>query len=118
MSIATQLRAMAAEVRGDIHKQLLTQAASIIEKRENDNAARLLQEVLAKPEPTEWLKLPWGGVVRKSEVSVVRVDDTGGEGLSRVEVWAVNKTFESDRRAFAVSNEWLADIEAQLGIVR
>lgn len=65
---------------------------------------------------SEWITLPWGGSLRKSEVSGVdeRID---GAGRTHVQVWRGDATHDSPA-SDVNTKAWLADIERQLGIVR
>ena len=68
---------------------------------------------------SEWLTLPWGGVVRKSEVRVVvRTNGDCDNMLGIVIRYTDGTEWEEYAEDRDESAEWLADIERQLGVVR
>lgn len=138
-TIQTQLRALADKPNLGPHENtLLHRAADCIDTLEtaefggDDEIAALTKErdILkgqnallelavrdSKEASSAWLTLPWGGVVRKSEVSAA-LKHTDGMGVIHVRVWRGQVAHESYGNENSVCDEWLADIERQLGIER
>lgn len=89
----------------------------------HDERLRGLEEAvsgLQENPPSEWLTLPWGGCVRKSEVVSAHVEPEGTLVFVNVRGGIV---FSSGLHVFSLdknvtASSWLADIERQLGIVR
>jgi hypothetical protein len=76
---------------------------------------------VAKLAASEWLTLPWGGVVRKSEVVCVTIDNLDGEILYVTTLGPGGDTTRCPCGKASHPDEakaWLADIEGQLGITR
>lgn len=72
----------------------------------------------SKVTASEWLTLPWGGVVRKSEVLMATADSTF-QGI----VYVVTRDLGPDKcpckkGSPEQAQAWLADIEGQLGVKR
>lgn len=127
-SLETELAAKLDEfgVRAELsHKDFTTimAAAHRLKHAEmtHDERIRGLEEAVSGLQgnpPSEWLTLPWGGAVRKSEVSaaVKHVDPLTDKVYVRV--WRGEAGHESPSANVAQCKAWLADIERQLGIVR
>ena len=64
-------------------------------------------------EPFEWLKLPWGGVWRKSNVV-----GAGTAGVSVMVENAHGEGIRGDADDEEQAKAWLADIERQIGVKR
>lgn len=126
-SIQDQLRRLAEHVQTQEYAEIMRTADGMIDHLLEMQAAAVEKDS-GNDSNTEWIRLPWGGVDRKSDVRSVRrvygdcdvlacIEVVYSDG-SNLEHYAEEGDTSPGMTRVDVAKQWLADIERQLGVTR
>lgn len=109
LTLTHRLESMAVLIHSPEYKETLAEAVHFIE-----HVKTSIDAAQARPKPvSEWVRLPWGGRVRKSDVQAAyRTLATVCLTLTGSDTIQTHHSPQTTNESLA--KEWLADIEAQL----